>query len=181
MYACLLQVPNAVLILLLVFSLGSPVADKAWTCTQSADADPFCAAVLANPDAAAVKDGFCSMDSSRWAWTNPGYKLVSHYNLVCAEAWKSQLANSFFFIGYLIGSGACGVVADAYGRKTVTFAATAMGAVFTAAALGATNYWVLMILRLLTGKQRCTQASYSSDMQVQVRCNIWVLYAPSAL
>lgn len=147
LFACLLQVPNAVLILLMVFSAGSPVLDGAWSCTADAAADPACAAVVANP----TTEGFCALSPSQWAWTHPNHKVISKFNLVCADAWKCQLANSFFFVGYLIGSGLCGVIADAYGRKGVTFGATCLGAVFTAAALGATNYWVLLALRLLTG------------------------------
>lgn len=150
LYACLLQLPNAVLILLLVFAIGTPIASKSWSCTEAEDT--YCSSLLANPDPVAVKEGFCTMDRSQWAWTTPGQQLVTQYNLICADAWKAQLANTFFFVGYLIGSGICGVVADAYGRKLMTFTATALGAAFTAIALGATNYWALLILRLLTGK-----------------------------
>jgi MFS family permease len=85
--------------------------------------------------------------------------------MICADSWKSQLANSFFFVGYLIGSGVFGTVADAYGRKGMTFGATALAAVFTAAALGVTNYWVLMVLRLLTGESAhssCVSYEYST-------------------
>lgn len=145
----LLVVPNAVLILLLVFALGSPVADKAWACTS--DTDHSCMALLSSPDKAAVQAGFCSMSSSQWYWTKPGDKLVSRFNLVCGDAFKAQIANSFFFVGYLIGSGSFGVLSDIYGRKASAFGATLLAAVFTAGAAGVTNYWGLLILRLLTG------------------------------
>jgi hypothetical protein len=46
---------------------------------------------------------------------------------VCSESWKSQLANSFFFLGYLIGSGVFGSLADSHGRKPSLFGATAIG------------------------------------------------------
>jgi hypothetical protein len=153
-FACLLQIPNAVLILLMVFSLGNPIKSGSWACTADAAADPACAAVFANPDTA----GFCALSRSQWTWTSPNQGFVSKFNLICADQWKSQLANSFFFVGYLIGSGVFGTVADAYGRKGMAFGATALAAVFTAAALGVTNYWVLMVLRLLTGEE-CRTAS----------------------
>jgi MFS family permease len=44
-----------------------------------------------------------------------------------------------------------GILSDKVGRKRSAFAASAMAAVFTAACLGATSYWALLALRLLTG------------------------------
>jgi hypothetical protein len=157
LFACLLQIPNAVLILLMVFTLGSPITSRSWSCTADATADAACAAVFSNPTTA----GFCALNPSQWTWSDPNHAFVSKFNMICADSWKSQLANSFFFVGYLIGSGVFGTVADAYGRKGMTFGATVLAAVFTAAALGVTNYWVLMVLRLLTGES----LFYSSDVQ----------------
>lgn len=85
------------MILLLVFALGSPIAEKAWTCTDPSDT--ACIALLQNPDTAAVQAGFCAMQQSQWQWTDPGAKVVSRFNLVCGDAWKAQVANSFFFVG----------------------------------------------------------------------------------
>jgi hypothetical protein len=76
----LLWVPNAVMILLMVFSLGSPVSDKAWACSNPADST--CNSLLANPDPAAVQAGFCAMDRTQWYWTDPGSKVVSQFGLV---------------------------------------------------------------------------------------------------
>jgi MFS family permease len=162
----LLWVPNAVLILMLVFALGSPIADKAWACTDPLDST--CSSLLQNPDTAAVQSGFCTMDPSQWYWTDPGQKVVSRFNLVCKDAWKAQVANSFFFVGYFIGSGLFGVLSDIYGRKISTFGASALAAVFTAACIGATNYWALLSLRLLTGGQTLGQL----NRQVQHKASI---------
>lgn len=85
------------MILLLVFALGSPIAEKAWTCTDPSDTT--CIALLQNPDTAAVQAGFCAMQQSQWQWTDPGAKMASRFNLVCGDAWKAQVANSFFFVG----------------------------------------------------------------------------------
>lgn len=46
-----------------------------------------------------------------------------------------------------------GVLSDLIGRKLSTFGASALAAVFTAACIGATNYWVLLALRLVTGER----------------------------
>jgi hypothetical protein len=80
-----------------------PLADKAWACTNPAT-DAACAALLANTDVAAVSAGFCALSRSQWQWTQPHAKLVSRFNLVCGDAYKAQIANSFFFAGYLLGS-----------------------------------------------------------------------------
>jgi hypothetical protein len=144
--ASLFWIPNAVVILLLVFTLGSPVTDRAWECVNPTDT--ICQQALASPTPAAA---FCSLGSDQWRWTTAGHSLVATFNLTCTQAWKTQLANSFFFVGYLIGSGLFGYLADAYGRKPMLFASTAWAALFTAACIGATNYWVLMVLRLLAG------------------------------
>jgi hypothetical protein len=148
--ASLVWIPNAMLILQLVFSMGNPVRDRAWECTDAADA--ACAAVLAS---ASPEEGFCRLRRDQWAWTRPGDALVSQFDLVCSgkgggragagcctstschkqrqsrglalscdelaaapdltspgppDAWKSQASNSFFFVGYLIGSGVFGQV-----------------------------------------------------------------------
>ncbi len=42
------------------------------------------------------------------ARTQPSKSIISQFNLICGSAWKSQLANSGFFVGYLIGSGVFG-------------------------------------------------------------------------
>jgi OCT family organic cation transporter-like MFS transporter 4/5 len=144
--ASLFWIPNAVVILLLVFTLGSPVADRAWECVNPTDT--LCQQALASSTPATA---FCSLGQDQWRWTNTGHSLVATFNLTCTQAWKTQLANSFFFVGYLIGSGLFGYLADAYGRKPMLFASTAWSALFTAACIGATNYWVLMVLRLLAG------------------------------
>jgi hypothetical protein len=52
-----------------------------------------------------------------------------------------------------------GVLSDMIGRKLSTFGASALAAIFTAACIGATNYWVLLALRLVTGGRRCTARS----------------------
>lgn len=77
--ASLAWVPNAMLILMLVFSSGSPVKDHDWKCTDAADA--ACAAALAAADPAAA--GFCALGRGQWAWTRPQHTLIAQFDLVC--------------------------------------------------------------------------------------------------
>jgi hypothetical protein len=79
--ASTLWVPNAALILLLVFALGSPVRDGLWQCTDGGDA--ACRAVLEAADPAA---GFCGLARSQWSWTQRSAGLVSQFDLVCGGA-----------------------------------------------------------------------------------------------
>ncbi|KAF8065845.1 OCT4 [Scenedesmus sp. PABB004] len=120
--ASLLQIPNALIILLLVFSLGgNPSADPAaWACVADAAADPACAAARRAGDAAA----FCALRPKQWAWAAPGASLATRFGLVCGRAGQAQLANSAFFLGYLIGSGAWGAAADARGAAAESAAGT---------------------------------------------------------
>lgn len=92
--ASLAWIPIAVLILALVFGLGTPVKAHQWRCTAPADA--ACEAAFAADDPAAA--GFCDLGRSQWAWTAPAASLTASYDLVCSNAWKAQVANSFFFV-----------------------------------------------------------------------------------
>ncbi|KAG2484872.1 hypothetical protein HYH03_016357 [Edaphochlamys debaryana] len=101
---------------------------------------------------------FCRLPRSSWSWTQPGKSIISQFNLICGAAWRSQFANSGFFMGYLIGSGLGGGLADSRGRKPVLFACTALGAVFTLLAGVSPNYSVYFLFRLLTGIGAAGQA-----------------------
>jgi hypothetical protein len=76
--ASLVWVPNAMLILLLVFSVGSPVKDRAWACVDQGDV--ACAAVLASSD---PTEGFCGLRRAQWRWTAPTATLTAQFDLVC--------------------------------------------------------------------------------------------------
>jgi hypothetical protein len=66
------------LILMLVFSTGSPVKERAWACADAADA--ACAAVLRAADPA---QGFCALARDQWYWTQPRATLTAQFDLVC--------------------------------------------------------------------------------------------------
>uniref|UniRef100_A0A3B5LI38 Major facilitator superfamily (MFS) profile domain-containing protein n=1 Tax=Xiphophorus couchianus TaxID=32473 RepID=A0A3B5LI38_9TELE len=55
--------------------------------------------------------------------------IVSEWNLVCDESWKSPLTSSIFFCGVFTGSLISGQLSDRFGRKIVMFATIALQAV----------------------------------------------------
>lgn len=77
--------------------------------------------------------------------------LVARFHLICADAWKVQLLNSFMFAGAFVGSGLFGWMSDKYGRKLPLFAATAITSALLFATTAAPNYAFLAVMRALTG------------------------------
>jgi MFS transporter, OCT family, solute carrier family 22 (organic cation transporter), member 4/5 len=145
--ASLFWISNAMFILLMVFTAVDPIKSHLWHCKDPADAACTRAFLQQDPTI-----DFCALDSSQWHWTDPRQSLRSEFDLVCGNTWKSGVANSFFFFGYLVGSGYFGYLADVVGRKPVLFGTTALCAVATAASTAVPNYWVYLALRAITGQ-----------------------------
>lgn len=76
--ACSVWLPGAVLVLLLVFSLGSPAQERHWECVDASDA--ACAAALAGAEPAAA---LCGLRREQWRWTRPHESLTAEFDLVC--------------------------------------------------------------------------------------------------
>ncbi|EFJ44180.1 hypothetical protein VOLCADRAFT_95576 [Volvox carteri f. nagariensis] len=131
----------------------SPLKEHWWRCIDQDDTR--CANVFALKD---PSRDICDLPSSSWVWTQQSKSIISQFNLICGASWRSQFANSGFFMGYLIGSGVFGSVADSRGRKPVLFGCTALGAIFTMAAGLAPNYVAYFIFRLITGIGAAGQA-----------------------
>lgn len=84
--------------------------------------------------------------------------IISDYGLSCNKAWLAQLANSAFFLGYLLGSGVFGTLADYHGRKRTLLFASGAAALFTFLSCFSTSFWVYLASRLLTGIGTAGQA-----------------------
>jgi MFS family permease len=82
---------------------------------------------------------------------NHADSLVSHFSLVYSEAWKVQLTNSLLFVGAFAGSGLFGLLCDRWGRKPPLFLAAGFVAASMFGLLGATSYWAVAGLRVLSG------------------------------
>ena len=88
------------------------------------------AAVFSTPDSA---DWMCSSNNSycndsgiqtttppcnetSWHYVSSTATVTAEFGLVCDRHWLVSILGSIFFVGYLIGAGVSGVVADKYGR-----------------------------------------------------------------
>ncbi|KAK5620839.1 hypothetical protein CRENBAI_018017 [Crenichthys baileyi] len=88
-----------------------------------------------------------------WAFDQSVYTstIVSEWNLVCDESWKSPLTSSIFFCGVLTGSLISGQLSDRFGRKIVMFATIAIQAVFRFIQVFSPNWIVFCALYFIVG------------------------------
>lgn len=95
----------------------------------------------------------CSMDRASWDWDGgPGVSTVSEWDLVCGQKYKVGFLQSAFFVGCLLGAGIFGHLSDSsLGRKGVLKSVCICNAIFGFLTAMSPNFWIYLILRLLTG------------------------------
>jgi len=152
--ASILWIPNAIFILLMVFTAKDPVQPRWWRCKDENDA--ACMKVYGNDGS--IMQEFCELPRDSWTWTEAHKSIISTFNLICGKAVIAQLANSAFFLGYLIGSGVFGSLSDSRGRKLSLFGATALASICTVMTALSPNEWVYLVSRILTGIGAAGQA-----------------------
>ncbi|PAA65592.1 hypothetical protein BOX15_Mlig020300g3, partial [Macrostomum lignano] len=76
---------------------------------------------------------------------------VSRFGLVCQRAWMSNLATTFYFVGFLFGCSVYGALADRFGRQKMALVSLINIIVCTIAASQAPLLWLYWSLQLLTG------------------------------
>ena len=73
-------------------------------------------------------DNLCTPDTfssninqcNEWVFLGNENTIVQEWTITCPEnQWKLALIGTMHFAGIVVGSGACGVLADRYGRKTM--------------------------------------------------------------
>ncbi len=99
-------------------------------------------------------------------WTYPGKSITTDFGLVCGRSWLVELANTLFFVGFFLGNGVCGRLADAYGRRTVLAYSALAAALSSAGAAAAWHYWIYVFARMLTA---CTSAGIYLGGYVLIR------------
>lgn len=72
-----------------------------------------CASVAAAIEAGSEDLGLlCSLPREDFGWRHPGASIVSQYGLYCERDWMVALAETGFFVGFLVGNGVLGTVTD---------------------------------------------------------------------
>uniref|UniRef100_A0A4W4HIK6 Major facilitator superfamily (MFS) profile domain-containing protein n=1 Tax=Electrophorus electricus TaxID=8005 RepID=A0A4W4HIK6_ELEEL len=68
-----------------------------------------------------------------WEYDRETYvsTIVTEWDLVCSDDWKTPLTSSLFFCGVLIGSFISGQLSDRFGRKIVLFLTMGVQTIFT--------------------------------------------------
>ncbi|XP_044310142.1 solute carrier family 22 member 5 [Varanus komodoensis] len=88
-----------------------------------------------------------------WEYSQDPYlsTIVSEWNLVCNQDWKSPLTTSLFFVGVLLGSFVSGQLSDRFGRKTVLFITMGIQTGFSFLQVFSTSWEMFSILFLIVG------------------------------
>ncbi|XP_040097752.1 solute carrier family 22 member 4 isoform X2 [Oryx dammah] len=77
--------------------------------------------------------------------------IVTEWNLVCEEDWKTPLTTSLFFVGVLLGSFVSGQLSDRFGRKTILFATMAVQTGFSFLQIFSITWEMFTVLFVIVG------------------------------
>ncbi|XP_071818796.1 organic cation transporter protein-like isoform X1 [Apostichopus japonicus] len=88
-----------------------------------------------------------------WVYDQSQYvaSVVSDFELVCENKFLADTSQSIYYVGYLVGSILFGSIADWIGRYYTFFISCGLHIVFTFLTAFTRNYWMLTLLRFLTG------------------------------
>ncbi|KAG5120189.1 hypothetical protein AAZX31_12G204700 [Glycine max] len=97
--------------------------------------------------------GVCGLSPESWEWVGGrGGSTVSDWSLICGNKFKVGLVQAVFFAGCMIGAGIFGHLSDSsLGRKGSLTVVCAMNTIFGFLTALSPNYWIYVLLRLLTG------------------------------
>ncbi|XP_027343098.1 organic cation/carnitine transporter 4-like [Abrus precatorius] len=95
----------------------------------------------------------CDLSPKSWEWIGgSGSSTVSEWSLICGEKFKVGLVQAVFFAGCMIGAGIFGHLSDSsLGRKGTLTVVCALNAIFGCLTAFSPNYFIYVLLRLLTG------------------------------
>ncbi|XP_060621213.1 organic cation/carnitine transporter 2-like isoform X1 [Anolis sagrei] len=88
-----------------------------------------------------------------WEYATEPYlaTIVSQWDLVCDNDWKTPLTTSLFFVGVLFGSFVSGQISDRFGRKNVLFATMGVQTGFGILQVFSTSWEMFSVLFLIVG------------------------------
>jgi MFS family permease len=130
--------PAAFLTLMTVFTARMP----AWRCTTLDG--------CTDESSGELKD-ICELEATEWEWVSKTVSIVSEWNLVCDEEWKTSAADSIFFVGFFFGAGIIGQLADVHGRRVALYGSLLIAggaSVITGVSFG---YWEYLLFKVVLG------------------------------
>ncbi|XP_023568972.1 solute carrier family 22 member 4 isoform X3 [Octodon degus] len=77
--------------------------------------------------------------------------IVTEWNLVCEDDWRTPLTASLFFVGVLCGSFVSGQLSDRFGRKRILFATMAVQTGFSFLQIFSINWEMFTVLFVIVG------------------------------
>ncbi|XP_063078870.1 solute carrier family 22 member 4-like isoform X2 [Engraulis encrasicolus] len=99
-----------------------------------------------------------------WVFSKERYvsTIVTEWNLVCDDAWKTPFPTTWFFIGVLIGSFGSGLLSDRYGRKITFISIKALQTLAGFLLALSTSWEIFCVVFFVVGLT--TTASYSNTI-----------------
>ncbi|XP_069753866.1 organic cation/carnitine transporter 2-like [Narcine bancroftii] len=94
-----------------------------------------------------------------WEYSREQYisTIVSEWDLVCNNDWKSPLSMSIFMAGVLVGSFISGQLSDKFGRKIIIFGSMAVQCVFGILQVFSPNWEIFCFLNFFLGLGRTSK------------------------
>ncbi|XP_031443381.1 solute carrier family 22 member 4-like [Clupea harengus] len=88
-----------------------------------------------------------------WVFSKERYvsTIVTEWNLVCEDAWKTPFTITVFFLGVLTGSFLSGIISDRYGRKLIFFGTMAVQTVFSIIQAASNSWEMFSVLYFIVG------------------------------
>ncbi|XP_076147936.1 solute carrier family 22 member 4-like [Alosa pseudoharengus] len=88
-----------------------------------------------------------------WVFSKERYvsTIVTEWNLVCDDAWKTPFTVTVFFLGVLTGSFLSGIISDRYGRKFIFFATMAVQCIFSVIQAASNSWEMFCVFYFIVG------------------------------
>ncbi|XP_004586447.2 solute carrier family 22 member 4 isoform X1 [Ochotona princeps] len=88
-----------------------------------------------------------------WEYSQDVYlsTIVTEWNLVCENDWKTPLTTSLFFVGVLFGSFVSGQLSDRFGRKSILFSTMAVQTGFSFLQIFSVSWEMFTVLFIIVG------------------------------
>ena len=77
--------------------------------------------------------------------------IVTEFNLVCGNEWKTDLSTSLYYLGFGVGGIVGGIVSDRFGRKPIIILGSGLLLVFGIANTWSNSIWMFAFVRFLIG------------------------------